>query len=301
MASTTSRKTAESWAFRPNLAVLALVTPVVLFFVVALVFPLSGLFRASFFEGNRPYGGSGFTLDHYLRFLTDAYYGSVLLETVILAFASAVFSLLVGFPVAYSIARAEPRKRKLRMFLVVLPLTLSLVVVVFGWLVLLGGQGIVNTLLIRIGLIDEPLRFLFNQQVVVFVLVQQFLPFMILSIMSVISQIDPALEQAAANLRANRFTVFRRVIIPMAMPGILVGVTLVFILSMSAFIAPRLIGGSRVQMIGNLIFEQVIVILNWPFGAAMSFIVLTITMLLTLSINYFVAARFAKRSPGNAQ
>ena len=131
-------------------------------------------------------------------------------------------------------------------------------------------------------LVERPQRLLFNRAAVLVVLIQQFLPFMILSVMSVVTQIDPALEQASANLRANRFTTFRRVIIPLA---------LVFILSASAFITPRMVGGARVQMLGSLIYEQVTSLLNWPLGSAMSFILLVLTLLLTMGVNMALAVR----------
>lgn len=210
-------------------------------------------------------------------------------------------SLVIGFPVGYSLGRLRPDERRWRLIIVILPLTLSLVVVVFGWLVILGGNGVVNFTLVGLGLIDSPQRLLFNRVAVLVVLVQQFLPFMILSVMSVVVQIDPVLEQAAANLRANRFRTFRKVVLPLAMPGILVGVTLVFILTVSAFITPRLIGGARVQMIGSLSFEQVLVILNWPFGAAMSFILLVITLALIVTVNTLLAVRFMGRGAARAR
>jgi len=257
---------------------------------VFLVFPILGLFRSSFFEGSGPLG-AGFTLGQYGKFLTDGYYLSVLAETIGFGLASALVSLLVGYPVGYSLARLPPEKRKWRLIAVILPLTLSLVVVVFGWLVVLGRNGLLNAILMGLGLVDHPQRLLFNRVAVLLVLVQQFLPFMILSVMSVVTQINPVLEQAAANLRADRYTTFRKVILPLSMPGILSGLTLVFILSVSAFITPRLIGGARIQMIGSLIYEQVLSILNWPFAAAMSFILLILTLAVTVGANTLLAIR----------
>jgi len=174
------------------------------------------------------------------------------------------------------------------------------VVVVFGWLVLLGRSGLVNSVLVGLGLFESPQRLLFNPVAVLVVLVQQFLPFMILSVMSVVTQISPALELAAANLRANRFTTFRRVILPLAMPGILSGLTLVFILSASAFITPRLIGGSKVQMVGSLVFEQVTAVLNWPFGSAMAFVLLVLTLVVTIGANAALARLFISRGISRA-
>jgi putative spermidine/putrescine transport system permease protein len=289
---------------RPSRAALRcalLVAPALLFLFVFLIAPLFGLFRASFYPGDRPFGQTGFSLVQYARFLSDSYYLGVLAETIGFGVAAALISLVVGFPVGYSLARLPPEKRRWRLIIVILPLTLSLVVVVFGWMVVLGRTGVINSLLIGLGLVESPQRLLFNRIAVLVVLVQQFLPFMILSVMSVVVQIDPVLEQAAANLRANRFRTFRRVIIPLAMPGILVGLTLVFILTVSAFITPRLIGGARVQMVGSLIFEQVLVILNWPFGSAMSFILLVLTLVVTIAVNAVLAARFIGRRASHAR
>jgi len=278
-------------AARSDPALLLLLLPPLLFLLAFLVVPMAGLLRASFSEGSRPYDVAGFSLQHYARLLLDGYYLGVIGETLLLGLASAIISLVVGFPVGYSLARLAPAKRRLRLVIVILPLTLSLVVVVFGWLVVLGRNGMLNSIMMSFNLIERPQRLLFNRAAVLVVLIQQFLPFMILSVMSVVTQIDPALEQASANLRANRFTTFRRVIIPLAMPGILAGLTLVFILSASAFITPRMVGGARVQMLGSLIYEQVTSLLNWPLGSAMSFILLVLTLLLTMGVNMALAVR----------
>jgi putative spermidine/putrescine transport system permease protein len=286
---------AENWLFLG-----LLLAPAVIFLFVFLVVPMFGLFRASFYEGNQPLGGVGFSLQHYEKFLLDGYYLSVLAETIGFGLASAFVSLLIGFPVGYSLARLPPNQRRWRLIAVILPLTLSLVVVVFGWLVVLGRNGLLNSLLIGFGLIDRPHQLLFNRTAVLVVLVQQFLPFMILSVMSVVVQISPNLEQAAANLRANRFVTFRRVVLPLAMPGILSGLTLVFILTASAFITPRLIGGPRIQMVGSLIYQQVLTILNWPFAAAMAFILLIITLAVTWVANATLAVRLDSEKRGHA-
>jgi ABC-type sulfate transport system permease subunit len=168
-----------------------LLAPALVFLFVFLVVPMFGLFRASFYEGNQPLGGVGFSLQHYEKFLLDGYYLGVLAETVGFGLASAFMSLLIGFPVGYSLARLPPDKRRWRLIAVILPLTLSLVVVVFGWLVVLGRNGLLNSLAIGFGLIDRPQQLLFNRTAVLVVLVQQFLPFMILSVMSVVAQINP--------------------------------------------------------------------------------------------------------------
>ena len=274
---------------------LLLLLPLAAFLFAFLVLPMLGLLRTSFLPGERSFGATGFSFEQYVKFLGDGYYLGVLAETIGFGLAAAFVSLVLGFPVGYSLARLPPSKRRWRLIIVILPLTLSLVVVVFGWLVFLGRNGLVNSLLVGLGVFETPQRLLFNRAAVLVVLVQQFLPFMILSVMSVVTQISPALEQAAANLHANRFTTFRRVILPLAMPGILSGMTLVFILSASAFITPRLIGGSRVQMVGSLVFEQVTAVLNWPFGSAASFVV---TALVLAAVMIYLRVR--DRAPGGA-
>jgi putative spermidine/putrescine transport system permease protein len=266
--------------------------PAVLLLLAFFVVPIAALVRISLYPADRSYNVAGWSLRHYAKFFGDAFYLGVLGDTVLYGAIVALVTLLVGFPLGYSLARMEARARRWRIAVVILPLTLSLVVNVFGWLVILGGGGMVNRLLTAIGLIDAPLRLLFNRTAVIVVLAHTFLPFQVLSIMSVVAQIDPALEEAAANLRAGWWTTLRRVILPLAMPGIVAGSTLVFILTISAFVTPRLVGGARVQMLGSMIFEQTVVVLNWPFGAAMSFVLLALALLLIAVVNRSLGSRF---------
>lgn len=258
--------------------------PSFIFLLAFLVVPFCGLVRVSLYPGSTAVGATGYSLQQYALILSDGYFASVLIQTFVISAEVALICLLIGFPVGYSLARLPPHRRKWRLIAVVLPLTLSLVVIVFGWMVVLGRNGLLNHALEFLGVVDSPLRLMFNRGAVIFVLVQQFIPFMILSIMGVVSQISPALEEAAANLGANRLTTFGRVLIPLAAPGIATGLLLVFILSMSAFITPRLIGGNKVQMIGSLIYEQILVVLNWPLGAALSVCLLIVTFVLLTAI-----------------
>jgi putative spermidine/putrescine transport system permease protein len=258
------------------------ITPAAIVLLAFLAVPVLILVRVSFSAGDQPFDVVGWSLRHYAKFFGDPFYLGVLAETLLYGLVVAVITLVVGFPVGYSLARMPAAARRWRIALIILPLTLSLVVNVFGWLVILGGEGLVNRALLATGLSDEPLRLLFNRGAVLLVLAHTFLPFQILSVMSVIAQIDPALEEAAASLRAGRWTTLRRVVLPLARPGIVNGCTLVFILTISAFVTPRLVGGARVQMLGSLIFEQIAVVLDWPFGAAMAFALLAIVLVLLL-------------------
>lgn len=190
------------------------------------------------------------------KFFGNSLYLSVLAETVAYALIVCLGCLVLGFPVGYSLARHPPAERRLRMLMVIVPLTLSLVVVVFGWLVLLGRQGLVNNVLVWLGIVTSPQQLLFNRAAVVIVLIQQFLPFMIISVMNVVMQIDPVLEQASTSLRANRARTFLKVIIPLSTPGILAGLSLIFVMAVSAFVTPRLVGaagpdGRRIHLRSN--------------------------------------------------
>jgi putative spermidine/putrescine transport system permease protein len=266
--------------------------PAVALLLAFLMLPLLFLGRTSLFPADRSFGAAGWSLRHYAKFFGDPFYLTVLGETVLYGVVVALATLVVGFPLGYSLARMPARARRWRVVLVILPLTLSLVVNVFGWLVILGGAGLVNRTLLALGLVDAPLRLLFNRVAVLVVLAHTFLPFQVLSIMSVVAQIDPALEEAAANLRAGRWAALRRVVLPLAWPGIVGGSTLVFILTISAFVTPRLVGGPRAQMLGSMIYEQIIVVLNWPFGAAMSFILLALALGLIVVANRTLGGRF---------
>lgn len=277
-----------------------LLGPLVLLLTGFLLVPVLGLLRSSFLPGQHLLDGSGFSLTQYVHFFSDLYYSSVLVETFVDGLIVTLICLVVGFPTGYSLARLPPSARRWRTIIVIMPLTLSLVVVVFGWLIVLGRTGLLNSLFLSLGIFSSPKTLLFNRPAVLIVLVQQFLPFMILSVMSVVTQIHPVLEQAAANLRANRLVTFRKVIIPLAAPGILVGFNLVFVLSFSAFITPRLIGGARVSMIGSLIYERIISELNWPFGSAMAFIVFASGLGFTAVVNTLAASRFISRGQRNA-
>ncbi|QOG21099.1 ABC transporter permease [Bradyrhizobium sp. SEMIA] len=268
-----------------------LLAPMVMLLVGFMVVPVLQLLRSSFLPSSHLLDGSGFSPIQYVRFFSDSYYSSVLWETFVDGLIVSVICLVLGFPMGYSLARLPPLARRWRTIIVIMPLTLSLVVIVFGWLIILGRNGLLNSVLTSVGIVSSPKQLLFTRPAVLVVLVQQFLPFMILSIMSVVTQINPVLEQAAANLRANRFVTFRKVIVPLAVPGILVGFNLVFVLSISAFITPRLIGGSRVAMLGSLIYERMMSELNWPSGAAMAFVLFVSGLGFTAAFNALAASR----------
>lgn len=261
-----------------------LLAPAVALIVSVLAFPIASLIRTSFATGNGTNAFNGWTLAHYGQFFHDAFYLQVVARTLLYGVIVTVATALVGFPLAYALARAAPRDRRLGLSILMLPLMLSFIVSIFGWIVILSRGGLMNTVLIALGLIDQPLRLLYSETAVLFVLGYTFFPFQVLSILGVITQIDPVLEQAAASLRASRLVTYRRVIIPLAFKGVASGSVIVFMATISAFATPRLIGGSRIQMLGALIYEQIVVVLNWPFGATMSVVLLVIVVALVAAL-----------------
>lgn len=262
-----------------------LLVPAVVVIVAVLGFPVISLVRTSFGIGHGPGVATGWTVEHYQQFFADPLYLSVVVETLIYGVIVSLGCAVIGFPMAYALARGSARSRRIGLSILLLPLMLSFIVSIFGWIVILGRGGPVNNLLLFLGVIEQPLRLLYTREAVLFVLGYTFFPFMVLSMLSVISQIDPVLEQAAASLRADRLTTYRRVILPLALRGILSGSVIVFMATISAFATPRLIGGSRIQMLGALIYEQIVVVLNWPFGATMSVVLLLVVILIVVIVS----------------
>lgn len=216
------------------------------------------------------YGGVElpWTLENYQRTF-DPLYGAILLRSVVIAAIATALCLVLAFPLALFIARASERKN-LYLNLVILPFWTSFLVRTYAWLFLLRDTGLVNTVLMRLGITSAPLPLLYNDGAVVLGLVYGFLPFMVLPLYATIERMDPALLEAAADLGAQPWRTFFRVVVPLARPGIWAGVVLVFIPCLGAYLTPDLLGGGKSVMIGNLVQNQFTTARDWPFGAAIS-------------------------------
>jgi len=273
----------------------ALVGPATLAVVVGLLVPLAILFRYSL---NRFVPGrlmvDALTLENYVKFFTDPYYIAVLVRTLRVSGICMVLCLVAGFPLAYVLARTRSRWKSGLVILVVLPLFVGSAVRAAGWMVMFGSRGLLNTLLSTLGLIDHPLQMMYTEAAVIAGITAVNLPFMVLTLESVIEGIDPTIEEAAASLGARPLQVFRRVILPLAMPGVLAGTILVFILGMNAYATPVLLGGPRFQMMGPLVYGQFAGQNNWPFGAALSFILMTATLTLSAVSNLLIQRRYRR-------
>jgi len=217
-------------------------------------------------------GPQGMTLDHFARFLGDPFYLSVLLRTVRLSLVITVICALIGFPLAYIMARVGPTLRLWLVIMVVLPLMTSVVVRTFGWMVLLNKSGLIPELLRDLGLARRNFSLMQTEAAVVIGMVQVLLPFMTLSILGVISRIDPRLEEAARTMGCSFIETIRTVVLPLSLPGVVAGSLLCFTLSASSFVTPNLLGGVRIQVLATSIYNSVTQTLDWPFAAAQAVI-----------------------------
>lgn len=263
---------------------LLLIGPAVLLISVFMIAPLGIAIVYSFMTAN-PYGGvtMPLTFDAYIQFLFQRDFDDslvfswsyivIILRSVYLAVATTALCLILGFPVAWYIVCQSAEKRRVLLFLVTLPFWINTLIRTYCWVLILRDEGLANGFLRTVGLISEPLPLLYNDGSILLGLVYTFLPFMVLPIYSTLERLDPRLVEAAYDLYANRYAVFRRVVWPLAKPGVLAGATLVFAPALGSFLAPDLLGGGKKLLIGSLAQMQFTSSRNWPFGAALSFVV----------------------------
>ena len=273
-----------------------LLAPALLLLLAAFVLPVGMMVPMSF----RPYVPlvgitDGFTVRYYTRLLTDSYYLEIIGRTLALGFTVTLSTLVIGYPVAFFLARTRSRWRNWLTILVVFPLMLNLVVRTFGWIALLAQNGLVNQALQALGIVDGPVKLLFNFAGLLIAMTHIFLPFMVLVLIGAIQNIPRDVEDAARVLGASWGSTFCRVTLPLSAPGILSGSILVFVLSISALVTPRLLGGPTYQVMSTLIYDEFLQRLNWPAGSAQA-LLLTI-MVLTL---VYLSGRLARRTGARA-
>ncbi len=235
-------------------------------------------------------------LDQYRRFLLDGFYRSFLTETILVSVVTTAACVVLSFPVAYQLARARASMKGVLLTLLIAPLMVGDVVRGYGWLIALGDFGVVNQMLMRLGLVDRPVRLIFTPTGVVLGLVEVLLPFMVLPLAAAIGGIPPELEEAARSLGARHARVFRKVVFPLSLPGLAAGVVIVFALSMGSFAIPLFLGGVKVNMVGPLIFQQATLTVDGPFAAAVSSVLFATSLLLLVA--YAWAASALRAEPG---
>jgi putative spermidine/putrescine transport system permease protein len=274
----------------------ALLLPATLLVLGLLVAPMAMLFRISL---NR-YDAAllmqeALTAENYLRALADPYYRDVLATTLGVALSCTLLALLIGFPAAYWLARMESRWKSLATILTLFPLLVGNVVRAAGWMALLGRDGAINATLLGTGFVAEPLTMLYTTGAVIAGILAVVAPYMILTLAAVIEGIPRGVEEAAANLGAGPLTAFRRVVLPLALPGVAAGCVLVFILCMNAYATPVLLGGPQFKMMAPAVYDQFVRGTNWPFGAALAFLLLIVTLVLTIIGSTILAGRSRSR------
>ena len=271
------------WAF--------LTGPYALFLLVLLLVPFANIAMYSLhtYSPTKVFL-SELTFENYRRIL-DLYYVRLFGRTLRLGLITTAVCVVFGYPLAYCLARARPRWQAVGLFLLIMPLMVSAVIRVFGWIVILGRKGLLNQALLAVGL--EPVKLLYSETAVVIGLVNIFVPFMVLPIMASIERISPSLEEAAQNLGASWYRMFGRVILPLSLPGLISGCLLVYSLSISAFVTPALMGNPRERMVGQQIYDEVLVSFNWPGAASLSITLVLVTA--ALMFGALLATRHAGR------
>ncbi|MBR6638600.1 MAG: ABC transporter permease [Lachnospiraceae bacterium] len=259
-----------------------LALPYIIWAVLMLVLPLALIALYSFTQQGNSIISFSFTLDHYVKFFTDPDFLLVLWRSIVIAIKTTVISLLLGYPIAYFISRSSERLQNILVLCITLPMWINMLVRTYAWIGLLSEGGIVSQILGFFGF--EEVELLYTEGAVLLGMVYNFLPFMILQINTSLCKMDHSLLEASADLGGNRTQTFMRVTLPLSLPGVINGITLVFLPAVSSFFIPKLLGGGQYFLIGNLIENQFITVGEWNFGSAISMIMAVIMMLLMLAV-----------------
>uniref|UniRef100_A0A9E7ZS55 ABC transporter permease n=1 Tax=Bosea sp. NBC_00436 TaxID=2969620 RepID=A0A9E7ZS55_9HYPH len=266
-----------------------LLTIPALLFGVFFVWPLITLVVTSFYDYSRLTGMvETFTTRNYQRILFDSYYLDIVLQTVRLGLVTAFVTTVVAYPVALYLTVAGPRARAFVLLFVLSPLMISVIVRSFGWVMIIGPQGLIENLLSLVGLPGGNL--LHTEFAVVLGLVNVLLPFVVLSIATSLQTIDPAVPLAASSLGASPWRSFISVVLPLSLPGVLAGVLIAFSLSASTFVTPAVLGGPQFKVLSTTLYQQAVVLQNWPFGAALA-VTLVLIVLLAVTLQFRLAER----------
>ncbi|MEU9290940.1 ABC transporter permease [Streptomyces sp. NPDC048275] len=262
-----------------------LIGPGLSYLVVLLLLPLALLVGYTVFRRGR-FGGiayeDGVTGENFAR-IADSLYAGVLADSLRIAAITTVLALVLGYPTAYAIARLPRRWRTVALVLVVLPFWTNFLIRTYAWIVLLSSQGVVNTALTGIGVIDRPLELLYTEPAVVVGLLYAYLPLMVLPLYSAIERVDRRLLEASADLGAPPARTFLSVTLPLTLPGVLTGCIFVFVPSLGNFVVPELLGGGRTVMVGNLIRDQFLTARDWPFGSVLALALIAFLVLLLMA------------------
>ncbi len=265
-----------------------LATPYIIWIILFTIVPVVLILSYGFTYSDE--NGIGFTLEHFKRFI-DPIYLDVLWRSIYLAFVSTLVCLIIGYPMAMILAKSNVKSRNILVLLLIIPMWMNFLLRTYAWMNILEKSGLLNKFLTFMGL--PTLDIMYTSSAVVLGMVYNFLPFMVLPIYTVLMKIDNRLIEAAQDLGANKLTTFRRVTLPLSVPGVISGITMVFMPAVTTFVISRLLGGGQFTLIGNLIEQQFLTTLDWNFGSAISVI-----MLIVILISMGIMSKYDKDKEG---
>ncbi len=229
-----------------------------------------------------------FQFGNYKKFAADFFYPSILLRTIRVSLETVILCLVMGYIPAYFFYRSKTRYKSVLLLLIMIPFWISFIIRTLSWINILGDTGLINHVLIKLDIISEPLNMLYNEGAVLMGLIQYLLPFMILNVYVSLEGIDKSLLEAARSLGCTEWQAFKEVTLPLSLPGVSAGCLLVFVLTSGTYLPPMILGGPRNEMIANLIFKRVIGTLDWPFGSAISVVLLTLLVIIIYTYNRYL-------------
>lgn len=259
-----------------------LALPYIVWAVLMLVLPMALIAVYSFMEQGNSIIPFSFTLEHYIKFFTDPDFLLILWRSFVIAVKTTVICLFLGYPAAYFIARSSEKVQNALILCITLPTWINMLVRTYAWIGMLSDGGMIQKVLHLVGLGD--VKLLYTEGAVLLGMVYNFLPFMILQVQTALSKMDYSLLEASADLGASPAQTFRRITLPLSLPGVINGITLVFLPAVSSFFIPKLLGGGQFFLIGNMIENQFITVGEWNFGSAVSMIMAMIMMLLMMAV-----------------
>ena len=259
-----------------------LAIPYIVWAAMMLILPMALIALYSFMKQGNEIISFSFTLEHYKKFFTDPDFLLILWRSLVIAVKTTIICLLIGYPAAYFISRCSEKVQNLIVLCITLPTWINALVRTYAWIGILSEGGIVQTILGFFGF--KEVEILYTEAAVLIGMVYNFLPFMILQINTSLCKMDYSLMEASADLGANGAQTFRRVILPLSLPGVINGITLVFLPAVSSFFIPKLLGGGQYFLVGNLIENQFITVGEWNFGSAISMIMAIIMMLMMMAV-----------------
>ena len=259
-----------------------LAIPYIVWAVLMLVLPMALIFLYSITEPGNSIISFSITLDQYIKFFTDKDFLLILWRSLAIAIKTTIICLLLGYPIAYYIARTKEKTQNMLILCITIPMWINMLVRTYAWIGLLSDGGLIQKILSLVGL--GHIKLLYTEGAVLLGMVYNFLPFMILQIQTSLCKMDTSLLEASADLGASPAQTFRRVTLPLSLPGVINGITLVFLPAVSSFFIPKLLGGGQYFQIGNMIENQFITVGEWNFGSAISMIMAVIMMLLMMAV-----------------